>query len=571
MNLQGRHLSSEMHGDDVALLQRELALLGAQLPPEETQHSLFGPATLQAVTEFQASAGLHPTGTVDERTAQAINRAVGEKGGPAAPTSVVHGTVIEASARPAVGLAVRAFDRDLRAEALLGEATTDSAGGYRIVYPPDQRARAEKDSVDLVVRVYGRSVVTSPTLFDAAPDERVDLVLPPSPQAEFTLVAADVLPVAGDVPVADLTEDAQHQDIAYLVGETGRDPLQLTYFVLAHRFARVTGLPAEPFYGLLRQGLPTDLGPLAAQPADQLQVSLTAACGAGIISALSTEDVDRFVAELGTRATAAATAPGSGAPISAVLATTLPDAGLRQRFFTAYLANRAPVTQFWESLRQHPELAGSVDTIQRALQFGALTGNHAPLVEKLVAMHAAGELTDVREVATFTTTTWQRLVEEAGGPPTWLSAQIGAGQDPTAAYLRTLAAIAADAFPTVALTTRLRADPRSAEAPATRFLSANPDFDLRTGNVELAVAAAAGAPEEADALRTGLATLQRVLRLAPRYDQMSLLLADGVHSAYQVTRFGRNAFVTKYGPTMGARSASSSTNAPRRSRPPRRT
>ena len=51
---------------------------------------------------------------------------------------VVHGVVRRAEGTPLAGAPVKAFDEDLRQEQLLGEATTDPAGQYRISYTSAQ-------------------------------------------------------------------------------------------------------------------------------------------------------------------------------------------------------------------------------------------------------------------------------------------------------------------------------------------------------------------------------------------------------------------------------------------------
>ena len=47
---------------------------------------------------------------------------------------------------------VRAFDKDLRREELLGEAVTGSDGRYEIRYLSSRFTRAEKNLADLIVR-----------------------------------------------------------------------------------------------------------------------------------------------------------------------------------------------------------------------------------------------------------------------------------------------------------------------------------------------------------------------------------------------------------------------------------
>jgi peptidoglycan hydrolase-like protein with peptidoglycan-binding domain len=61
-------LSPGAYGAAVARLQEFLAQEGVKLPASEVDRAFFGPATRQAVCEFQKKVGLPVTGLVDERT-----------------------------------------------------------------------------------------------------------------------------------------------------------------------------------------------------------------------------------------------------------------------------------------------------------------------------------------------------------------------------------------------------------------------------------------------------------------------------------------------------------------------
>lgn len=59
---------------------------------------------------------------------------------------IVKGRIRQANKSPLVNGVVRAFDKDLRSEQLLGEACTDKEGRYEISYTRAQFRRAEKKS-----------------------------------------------------------------------------------------------------------------------------------------------------------------------------------------------------------------------------------------------------------------------------------------------------------------------------------------------------------------------------------------------------------------------------------------
>src|SRR5262245_20878836 len=124
MNLQGRDLKRDLRGDDVALLQRELAIIGFTVPEVERDQGAFGQGTHEAVTRFQNQSCLEPTGVVDAETARAINAAVD------ALTFTVEGKVVSRLRAGVGGLRVEIVDKNVGADVRLAEAVTDEDGGY---------------------------------------------------------------------------------------------------------------------------------------------------------------------------------------------------------------------------------------------------------------------------------------------------------------------------------------------------------------------------------------------------------------------------------------------------------
>jgi hypothetical protein len=86
-----------------------------------------------------------------------------------------------------------------------------------------------------------------------------------------------------------------------------------------------------------------------------------------------------------------------------------------------------------------------------------------------------------------------------------------------------------------------------------RFLERRPDFDL--GEVRLAdVASEASAfegIEDKDALVANLKRMQRVYRIAPRYEHMQALLGHGIHSAFDLAGIPPANFVRDLGDALG--------------------
>ncbi len=264
-----------------ALVSRD-ALLAADPPiirqrllvalRRERADQSYGSTTRRLVQQFQQEKRLEVTGAVDERTAFALNILLGELGllaeepRPEHPVFEVWGRVSLSDDSPAVGLKVVAADRDLRHEQVLGKAQTDRDGFYRILYSEQLFHRAEKGHADLVVRVLGPDgdvLAATEILFNAPESACVDIVIAEDvlpPPSEFERLGNELMPLLDGVPPAELTTD----DLAFLTQETGLDAKHIDFFASSYRLAQKTLLPPAFFYGLARQGYPTDLAPLLA-------------------------------------------------------------------------------------------------------------------------------------------------------------------------------------------------------------------------------------------------------------------------------------------------------------------
>jgi peptidoglycan hydrolase-like protein with peptidoglycan-binding domain len=561
-----------MQGGDVRALQSALVKLGFQITDEEIASQLFGEATLQAVAAFQQRQGLALTGVVDEACAALINSlagveqpagvgagvqagalvaaAQGTEGGELPTGFVVRGAVREADGSPAVGAEVKAFDVDLRAEQLLGIAFADSAGRYSISYSSDQFKRAEKRTADLVVRAGRRDGVevlaSSPVIFNAKPVEEVDLIVGGrlTEVSEYERYLRELAPLLEDVKVSELTA----ADLRFLTGETGINPRHLAYLVVAARHGEKTGLAPAAFYGCARQNLPTSLPRLLAQGREELRRALLAALAANVIPAALAEQLEAILDGFKQQFVKLALAPGGASSLGDLLATVLASEGLREQFLSLYVAHEGTTEEFWAMLAGHPDFGGEkqVAEIQFALQVGALTKNHLPLVLLLQQMRGK-EFEAFRDLAGYTAADWRALLDrDAGGAPVGFPAHTPGADDEEKKkiYAEALAEMARASTPTWAVASRVINEESEETKDLAAFFKKNSDFKFEHTNVDQYLKAKGGADEK---LAGQLKGMQRVYNLTPRYEEMSALLGDGLHSAQAVVRMGQGAFVKKYG------------------------
>ncbi len=157
---------------------------------------------------------------------------------------IVQGTIRQADGSKFVGVTVRAFDRVLRREELLGQTQTNKEGFYKIQYSPLRFRKQEKGNADLIVKVLNPNnliLATSPILFNAPPIAEIDLTIPAEiqqPPSLFEKIAQVLEPLLEGLPLTEIEENEQHQDITFLSGETGFTGELLARFALAHKLAQ---------------------------------------------------------------------------------------------------------------------------------------------------------------------------------------------------------------------------------------------------------------------------------------------------------------------------------------------
>ncbi len=198
-------------------------------------------------------------------------------------TFIVQGTVSSTDGSALPDALVRAFDRDMRHEEFLGAQATKAQGFYQISYTPGQFRRAEKGSADLVVRVYRQTdatasvnlveVAASEILFNAPPVATIDVTVPAAAYrgpSEWERHHATILPLRETVEVAALTDE----DLEFLSRETEITIEHLRHLRQDAQWAEAHDVADAVFYGLLRQGLPTELRSLLAEPPSRLRAAL---------------------------------------------------------------------------------------------------------------------------------------------------------------------------------------------------------------------------------------------------------------------------------------------------------
>ncbi len=577
MKLQDRNLSLDMQGDDVKLLHSELIQLGFEIPIEELESLIgprprparFGPGTRQTVGQFQEAHGLEPNGIVDERTAEAINAAVDAQG-----SFLVHGQVRHTDGTPVPGLIVRAYDRNMRRKVLsLGQQVTNEEGHYEINYKAELFAQFGKSQADLFIKVFSEDdaeLQESETRFGAQTIETVDFVIAAENYrglSEYQQLIAKITPLLQDTRVADL----QDSDMEYLAGRTGIDLQQITHLVASTKLGQQTGISAEVFYGGLRQNLPTTLPALLDQNTDVLHRALESAVAGNIIPTSMRAQVDEFIDRLPSLKADEVLKPALTGPASLgdLLNTVLPTQEKQQVVAEVFISHHGLTDDFWKELHQRPELTDEINQIQTTLQLGTLTGNHLPLVRELQEMAVKdSELNELRGFAKLQLEDWIAILGEPqeNGQPIDLPLDVPGEDEATRIqnYATRLNQFVENTFPTNVIAQRLVKDDQAdspfkpVKAELKTFFDNNPTFEFGATPIDIYLSKDRGKKlkgvdlDKQEELTATLKGMQRVYKITPRFERISKLLADDLHSSQAIVSLGQRAFVEKHQETFGS-------------------
>ena len=534
----------------------------------ERAQQLFGRTTRGVVQRFQetyeARFNVATSGVVDEPTAAALNALLKEQSVLDGPADVflVRGRITHGDGEPFAGTLVRAFDRDMRTEELLGDATTDRDGRYEIRYSSAQFGRAETGGADLVVSVCnerGLELVRSGILFNAGAEAVVDLVVPweVEGRSEYERLLAVVTPLLQDVAVAELTDE----DVAFLAGGTGEDQQRIVWIRESARRAlegsaggsmrpkpafpaqadAIPSIPAAVYYGWFREGIPTEPTVLWSRSTAELMAALEKAIAERVVPAVPDDQVDglaQMIEDHGLDQRLRPAPSGARPSLGDLLATLPTPLEARETRNAAAIVTTVSVDdqQFRKRLGEAGLTVAQAVGVERTVRLGLLTEDHAPLMSELQQRSADDGDASLRSLAAITRDQWFDLAYAHGTP-----AGVNIATHDYATYLFQRIE---ELHPTAALAARLDDSSVAVNYPGlgqvSTFLADNPGFELPAANLE-AFTADANLSRVGDrkALTGALGGLQALNRLGASWEEAGALLNDGVDSSMALAAHGR--------------------------------
>jgi len=547
-----------MRGDDVRLVHKELRQLGFNIVDRA---GFFGSTTFVAVQEFQRLHNLRATGSVNALTARAINTAVDAR-----PRSdyLISGTVVRADGSPVARAKVSLLEKKLRCEEPLGQCVTDALGMFEIVYP-----QPDETPFSALVRASsrrGREIAVSNLICDVKPVEEMTLVVDgaalrgPSEYVRLEDVLRPAL-VAEKLDPADLNEE----DVDFLACNLDLDPEHVALFVVSARHHRETDVMAQVYYGMLRQGLSSDLKTLIAHSPETLNDALVTSVGENIIDPLPKTGISRILRQLQNQIVRLALQdPEPDRPtFSALFEIAGVKSRHRQRILADYVDREGTVEEYWRRLRDDPDINNDeLDRLQETLKLSTIALNHVDLVHHIVRLQSAGTIgAQLRDLSRLLPNEWRELLEtEVDGKKIGAPEFFGKNEaERIERYAEFLPRMVESIFPTAVLTHRIAdVDPGEFDfTPALGFLNRNPDFEFRDTLVQTYLDenpdALVGIPDAEETVTT-LKSMQRLFEVAPALNKtqaVATLMAKRVNSATAIRRMGPTQFIRQNREALG--------------------
>ena len=433
--------------------EKDLKILADKLKDERAQ-SLYGGATTQLIFYFQLQNGLGDNLRglmVDDKTAEKLNALLGDLGLlDNAEFFTVYGVIKDSNGNALPKLIVRAYDRDLRKEQLLGkEAATDKLGNYKITYAKEDfagadfgNADAENAASDLIVKAFNVEdtlLAQSAIKFNASRIEVVDLVVTveaPLLASEWERINSIVLPLLNGqgedgkpLNPYELTAD----DIGFIVQDTSLDKTALVAWVDAsvmlnnandalsdeHKDeqANLSKLGWQYFYAMTRQELSNNLDGLLTKYSGDWLRAFKNALVSNRVPYIDDKTLEHLASLLVLIKNLHQINPAKNAenPFTKVLLATNIDIPKKLALDAWAIAQEKGMTNpeaFLDLAKDYPNDKTAINSLVRGVRINQLVDGNDALFQSL-SKKLDGNSDSIEPLAALPTSVWVNLADDA--------------------------------------------------------------------------------------------------------------------------------------------------------------
>ncbi|HEX5151232.1 MAG TPA: hypothetical protein VFW07_07270 [Parafilimonas sp.] len=578
-----------MDSDAVARLQDALRITSKVINDISGK---FEDGTCTALIKFQEEKGIFVHACyVDEPTANKINELLA----PTGKTYKVSGKVFNMFKEPLAGQNVVAYDLDLTGAGYykkidnpngtwfgdgmqkLGEATSDADGYYEINFHESDFADAEGDAQpDVVCFVVSDGAIAGLSALSTKKDFREETTL-----ADWNIIINNQN-VRGESeysklrrmvdPFMEKSKLALHQiagsadQVQFVATETEQDVINVMQLVMAEAInSEAPGLkealeilsPVELLYGLGRQNVNLGWRSLASISIANIIAAVKKSFDSNIIFLVDPRETTDFARVLHEDAVSKTMASSANQPngIKNILAIAIKEEGsaLSEKFYSAYINHSGSPQEFWTALRNDDSLKDKVDSLLVVNQLSALTGNHVPLMTKLIAAVPGN---NIHTLLKLTDEDWNTAI--GNDVPDFVTGDTD--EEKKMKYRTYLQNSLYAAFPNEKISlmaqneNEIKIKNKSIRDKLNEFMSTT-NFDLRlnrlhdienkTGSTFQQALDIIGGDEKKE-LQAELNKIQRVFQFSPSPEIMTKLLDAGIDSATRVATMPFSTFKIKF-------------------------
>jgi hypothetical protein len=492
----------------------------------------------------------------------------------------VYGVVHDTNQQVMTEATVRIYNKTIRGLKLLGETLTKANGSYIVNYQTNNL-----NNISLTISLYDKqnTLLKESEVYLNVPESlevNINLIDQPFVGAtEYEQLIAIITQFTAELSLAHMTKADAHPSPGFVAQKTGIDQQIIERITMTARFEGFSGIPAMVWYGILSDGIAeqkilanqfqtnaatfdhqvdTTFDVLMHMPVGILTAALQKAINSKLIA---TVDLEKTIKLLNTQQLSY----GAKHPItgkSSLLYQNAALAGLDPEdidvFINARNNHAGSENDFWDKLQKVPGLKKDrkADALQAVMKIAQLTGNNPQITEDLVKTHRIKTTDDIKKLAVYNRKDWVELLKKNKAS----FSSMAPGKNDTekvqhiAAQLETMLT---KAYPTETVAARLKNDTKSRfphREKVAKFLRDNGHFNLLNDHVGTFIKnnKKAVAAKDSDDVAEHLRRIQRVMKLTSSYDNASILLNDGIHSAQQVYKMGQDNFMSAYSDKFGA-------------------
>jgi len=489
---------------------------------------------------------------------------------------IVSGKVELQDGQEARGFFIRAFDKDLRSEQLLGEGLTNKNGNYTITYSSESLIRSERGSADIFIKVLdpkNRIVGTSDIVFNAPSKASIDIRIKAEgihPLSEFELLHLSLSPLLSGIELNKLDESDKHKDISFLSGETGYSRNQIKHFVQAYCFELDSKITASFWYAVLSFSFYRNLSTSNLEE-ERLQINrklsqldeqgirkaLRVAFANNKIEAVSEKKIKKWLQSFNDYIADTELTPKDNFTRKALEEVGVKEVKKQAKFARAFNKHKTFSSELVADLKKDKFKVSEINDLQTTYELSGFANGDFEVVKSIKKKFKTREPKDIPLLAKRSEKEWTTLIEKTHNSKsiqTPFNLEILKGHEESFinVYGKSIKKQFATAFPTMAFSGALDRAIKAEDVSGLknpeklkRVIDNNPGFEFLTSPID-ELAKKDSVLKNDEELKLELKSVQRVFKLTPDFEATNTLLKDDLHSAHGVYRMGETEFIRKY-------------------------